>query len=151
VANKEAVNILFEKYLSGTITPDEFKIFLSQAEHLSEEDELSQRIQKELEKAADSIDMPLIDEIVDHVEHRLFDEVYLQKSSSTASLLRRERSKQWSWLRAAAAGLIAFGFCLYLWHQNQENTAKPVDMYAIGPGGNRATLTFGDGQVVNLE
>lgn len=151
MANREPINILFEKYLSGTITPDELKILLYQVKNLSEDDELSQRIQQEFEKVADSTDSPLIDEIVDHVEHRLFDQVCPPESIAERELPRLGRTMRLYWLRGAVAVLVTLAFCLSLWYHKHGNTVDSKDILAIGPGGNRATLTLGNGQVVNLK
>ncbi len=151
MASREPINILFEKYLSGAITPDELKTLLYHVENLSEDDAFSRRIQQEFEKVADSTDSPLVDEIVDHVEHRLFDQVCPPESTAVRELPRLGRTRRLSWLRGAVAVLVALAFCLGLWYQKHENTVDATDKLAIGPGGNRATLTLGNGQMVNLK
>ncbi len=152
MTNKEPINILFKKYLSGTITPDELKVLLCYVANAKEGDGLSRYIQQEVAKEVDPTDSPLIDEIVNHVEHRLFDQVFSEEPANVREFPRPGRTKRlfWSWAVAAVV-LATFAFSLNLWYQKQGDTVESTDILAIGPGGNRATLTLVNGQVVDLK
>lgn len=153
MAHKEPIRILFNKYLSGTISRDELKALLSYIAVAEEGDELSRYIQQEVEKESEPADPVLIDEIVNHVERRLFDQVPAGESPDNVRPLvhpGRTRRLLWMW-GAAAAILIAVTFSFFLWFDTEDRTAETPDVMAIAPGGNRATLTLADGYVVDLK
>lgn len=67
-----------------------------------------------------------------------------------AQTFRRTRLRKLAWLPYAAAVLVAATVGIWLFFANPFHTPTTLDPAEIAPGGNRATLTLADGQVIDL-
>ncbi len=149
MTHKEPIAVLFRKYLAGSISPDELHTLMSYAEKSQDGDNLTEWIMHELNNEKYPANERLVDNIVDHVEVRLTELLSDENIPHRRKTSKRDHTKRlyWHW-GAAAAVLVAFTVGLHLWYQGQTPVADEI---AIGPGGNRATLTLADGRIIDLD
>ncbi len=144
MGNKEHIINLFKKYLNDQYTEkelDEILAYFSLEEHDSK---LVHLIEQELEHVSE-IDNELINSIGEQVAHNLFRQT---RPKPTKVLTYRH------WLSYAAAMLIIFMTSLWLYRYTGESKPEikePIIVEkVIPPGGNRATITLDNGQVLIL-
>ncbi|HLT86848.1 MAG TPA: FecR domain-containing protein [Sphingobacterium sp.] len=142
MGDKEYIINLFKKYLNDQYTEkelDEILAYFSLEEHDSD---LTHLIEQEL-KHASELDIELIDSIGKQVAHNLF-----RQTKPTKVFTYRH------WLPYAAAVLLicTAGFWLYRYtiESNPAIEQQVMIEKIIPPGGNRATITLDNGQVLVL-
>src|SRR5690606_15808270 len=62
----------------------------------------------------------------------------------------KERTRRLSWIRYAAAAMLLIGLAYAGYYWNAQPDEHMADVQTIVPGGNRAVLTLGDGQTLEL-
>ncbi|SMG44557.1 FecR family protein [Sphingobacterium psychroaquaticum] len=140
--DKAHINNLFKKYLDGSVSEAELDELLRYF-HLTDHSEvLHELILQELDQEPDA-DATVVAAMGDQIAKKLFQQT---KPSNNFQFKR--------WLAYAAAALLfgAIGFGTYRYLNTEGTTSSPqvVHENIIQPGGNRATITLDNGQVVVL-
>jgi len=143
----DRLSALLKKYIEDEITEEELRELARLAHGRTDLYELERRVE-ELWKDAETYipavipDPGLYESILDHP---------LLKADPPVKDIRRRR-----WLRSAGAAAVVFACMALGWYgrmvveKQPEEVGQTPAVSTIVPGGNKATLTLGDGQVVNL-
>jgi len=133
--NEERINLLAKKWLDGTLTEAERLEFEQWYASFDDSEEI------------------LHDEAPGDLGNRMYQNIIAQRQSVRSGVVRMS-PRRWT---AAAAVLLCLSFSAYLLMRPVGKGEKGIVMRQaetagdIGPGGNRATLTLGDGSIVSLD
>ncbi|AZB25111.1 fec operon regulator FecR [Sphingobacterium multivorum] len=137
------ITILFEKYLAGSVTPEELAKLLSYFELDEHSDKLKECILSQLEKPIpDIISQDKIDRLAQQLDSTILLSQPIRKGPARMHRLIR-------WLPAAM--LIAVGAISYLlWTKKDGTSQHNIVRTEILSGTNRATLTLDGGKPIHL-
>jgi len=149
--NPGQLNLLFEKHLSGSCTPEETQLLMDHF-HLTEDQELLKEL---VTGALDHQDEgyfhnPVIADVVARVDTDLFDQIH---SANKVILVKRlSLIRLWPRIAAAAVLLITIGAGLILYLNSRKLDADVSSAYVndIAPGEFGATLTLANGKMIRL-
>ncbi|MBX2925168.1 MAG: FecR family protein [Chitinophagaceae bacterium] len=146
--NQGNLTTLFEKYLSGSLSEDEFKILwetLQQPEYKEKWAELAATIWE---------DNRYRQEADEETRQRILSKLQpvILESRDTVVPMRRNKS----WWTVAAAAIILLGISAYWFldaedQKNTTNTSYAVPGGKIAPGSNKAMLTLSNGSKLELD
>src|SRR5690606_10193296 len=146
MSNREALKDLFERYLSGACTPEEIN-FLFQKFDVHADEETLRRLIKDTflyETGNDEALQPKVTAFTERVGQRLVQEIAPPQ----------RRIRPWMKVAAVLTAFLSIGILVYFQVQKVETVATGSETSAYGgevsPGGNRATLTLANGEVVDL-
>jgi transmembrane sensor len=135
----ETIRALAEKWLDGTITPEEEQIF--ETWYNREKPERLQWLSAGSEP---------------ELKNRMFESI-LHKIEEESATTHKVRSLKTSWIKYAAAIIILFGISTYLWNHTQKEkfSLAQSDPHLvkndISPGNKNAVLTLADGSRIALD
>jgi transmembrane sensor len=145
--NHVNLTMLFEKYLAGTLSEDEFKTLwetLQQPEHKEKWTDLASKIWQE-KQYHHTTDEETQQRILEKLES------FAEKAGTAVIPMRRKKH----WWAVAASIIMLLGLATY-WYATVYNQKKPVESTQIAeakivPGGNKAVLTLSNGSKVILD
>jgi len=149
----EDYNALFEKYLSGSCTPEEIELLFQKFGADADEDALRRLIERALvaTEASDPLFQAKVDAITESVEDRLHRKIGDHGARTHSSPFAHLR--KWVAVAAVLVALITVGILSYFMAaENNEPPSPLASQYGgeVLPGDNRATLTLADGRTVEL-
>lgn len=150
-APENRLSVLFEQYLSHTLTPEDRQAFLELVALNHTEQELKSLIEKEMERLHNKL--PGTAEMLPAEQaHLIFERIIQEKAAATKLVFINRRTIAWI-SSVAAVLLLMAGF--YNW-SHRGVTALPVPpmkslVKDVAPGVNGAILTLADGSKVLLD
>jgi transmembrane sensor len=134
---------LFGKYFDKTATPEERAEFMRLIAQLKSDEPLV----KLMETAYKSDQSNL--EFSPEIKEKILNHIYLEADAAQPDYKMSRFST--NWMKYAAVLLIGIlGFGLYL-YKKEQNNLWALQTHDIGPGGNRAILTLGNGKRIVLD
>lgn len=135
---KDNIYHLIEKYLAGTITPAEEDRLMAWYQDHNETD-----VEWPSENAGEE----------EQVRLRML--MRLNQQINTPIIKPDTTRRLWYYISAAASVLVILGIATYFYYPQIHRSTRPTsiaqDVKDIGPGGNKAILTLGNGDKVVLE
>ncbi|QRR01442.1 FecR domain-containing protein [Dyadobacter sandarakinus] len=146
----DRIQYLTSKLFAGTCSPEE-KLELAEWVRQHPDHELGGVLENEWSEFKSDIRMP------EHMSGRILGNIFDQDNKDTiVEEPAEDRSVRHLWLRMAAAAVLILSLGIYWWSgKDQRPIARlqaPVLKEAdLPPGGNKATLTLGDGSSIVLD
>ncbi|GGN07138.1 iron dicitrate transporter FecR [Dyadobacter beijingensis] len=146
----DRIQYLTSKFFAGTCSPEE-KLELAEWARQHPDDELGTVLENEWGAFKSDIRMP--EQMSDRILGNIFDQ---SDRDTIVKEPAEDRSVQYLWLRIAAAAVLILSLGIYWWSGKDQRPIAQLPVPALKeadlpPGGNKATLTLGDGSSIVLD
>ena len=142
------VHEIYERYLKGECSQEELVLLLRYFREHGDDPILVQRIEEVLQRSVpDEVDSPHVESVLRENHGHIIGQIREENNPRPRFVARTYRY-------AAAVAVLFFIVGLVLYKYGLKLTSEAMDMAdtetIIQPGGNRATITLADGQVLEL-
>lgn len=145
--SKSEFAYLFNKYFDKTATAEERDAFMQHFATLKSDEEINRLLEDAYNRNIDQFEFP------GQVREKILSNIFNQGTETSVAVRPVNTLRFYStWMKyAAVIFLIPLGLGMYLYEKYEQNLALVSSTRDIQPGGNKATLTLGNGEKIVLD